>query len=117
MIYVDPQVLQTQVISAGMASFILEKVKDFKFIPIINCDSDKLNKWVAILMAGITAAGITFNYSYTPEGLFTLQIDNLTFWGIFDSLKVWMFQYMMQQVAYKNVIKKTVKVEPILVIK
>jgi len=113
MIYLDPQILQSQVISAGAASFILEKVKDSKLMPMINCDSDTLNKWIGIIMAGITAAGITFNYSYTPEGLFTLTIANLTVWGVFDSLKTWLFQYMVQQWAYKNVIKKTVKVESV----
>ena len=106
MIYSDPQVLQAQALYAGLASLILEKVKESKLIPAVNFDTDTLNKWIAILMAGVTAAGISVKYSYSTDGLFTLQIANLTFWGIFDSLKNWAWQYGMQQLIYKNVIKK-----------
>jgi hypothetical protein len=111
MIYVDPQILQSQAFYAGVASLLFEKAKDSKYIPMINCDSEKLNKFIGIAIAFITAMGITMKYSYTAEGLFTLTVSNLTFWGIFNSLKTWGFQYMLQQVAYKNVIKKTVKTE------
>lgn len=107
MIYLDPQILQSQVFYAGVTSTALEIIKKSKFMPQINMNSDTLNRYIGIGMAILTAAGISIKYSYSPEGLFTLQIANLTFWGIYDSIKTSAFQYMIQQWAYKNVIKKT----------
>jgi len=101
MIYYDSQIIASQVVFSSIIVWLFREVKKCGWITFINGETPKVNKLIAIISSGLVALGLNTTYSYTPEGIFTLQVTGLTLIGVYEGLKQWMFSYIVQQTGYR----------------
>lgn len=93
----------SQVVIAGLCSYVLERLKKSSWFPVIDMNTKKLNSFVAAGMAAAASIGINFQYDQTAG---TLLISGLTL-ATFHHV-IWDFakQYLFQQMVYDTAIKK-----------
>jgi len=95
-------IVASQITASGVVIVLMEIAKKVPWLPITK-DTDKLNRWVAIIASGLVAAGIHGSYSWNPQtrifGLFT-QVPTLSIflWGVGH----WLRSYVFQQGMYKT---------------
>ncbi len=103
MVYYDPQILADQMIYSGVLVFIVNKLKRWKQVPLINQYSHKLNNYIHIATSFIAAAGINYNYSYVPDanGTITIVLTGISLASLISFGKTWAVSYMMQSYGSK----------------
>lgn len=101
MVYYDGQVIANQIVYGAIGTFVIQKIKSSKLVPFINEQTYWINRTLAILTSGIAAIGINYSYSYTSDGVLNIAITGLTFWGLVEGMKQWLFAYVIQQTGYK----------------
>lgn len=106
MVYYDTNVLTNQMFYGVVGNWVVNKIKSSPYIPFINAHTKGLNRAVAIGVAGISAIGIDYTYTYSQEGLLTFTLSGLTFWAIFEHVKQFIVAYIAQQIPY-HVMKPT----------
>ena len=100
MVYYDGQVLTNQLAYGLIGNELVKWVKTTKLIPFINTNTFWLNRGMAMLVATISALGINYSYTYTPEGVFTITLTNLTIAGVWHGVQQWVLAYGAQQLPY-----------------
>lgn len=83
--------------------WILQQVKKAKFIPFIQQNTYTINRIAALLLAGVTTAGIGFTFD---RGDGTLVITGLTLAGIVTALWHWVTNYALQETIYQAAVNK-----------
>lgn len=99
MIY-DGQVIANSVAYAALGNWFITKVKNSELVPWINKQSYWINKVFAMLIALVAAVGVTYTYTYSPDGVLNLTLSGLTLLNIWVSFKTWLFSYALQQTGY-----------------
>lgn len=103
-VFYDGQVITNQFAYAAIGNWIINKIKQTSLIPFVNNQTYILNHIIAISIAGVSALGINYSYSYTPDGVLAITLTGLTFVGVSTALWQWFISYVMQQGVY-NVMK------------
>lgn len=94
--------MEGQVVIGAIASFLIQKLKAFPWLPWIHQGTPNMNKALSALIAFATAAGFTFGYSGTFDSgyvitLTTPPVDLLIRFG---------FAYITQQGSYHLYVKQ-----------
>jgi UDP-N-acetylmuramyl pentapeptide phosphotransferase/UDP-N-acetylglucosamine-1-phosphate transferase len=99
-----PTNLQDQIVLAGVAVWIIEKLKASKRFPFIDQYTDQLNKWlsVALAIAGTVGISVTFNMA---DG--SLLITGLTPESVLSFAWNATSQFVIQQAGYHGVLKRS----------
>lgn len=101
MVYYDGQVITDQIIYGVAGNWLIGKIKRSNLVPFINKHTYWLNRALTVLMALMSAVGIEHAYSFeATEGVFTLTLTGLTFWGVVHHLKQFLVAYVFQQIPY-----------------
>lgn len=100
MVYYDGQVLTNQIAYGILGHSIISWLKKTALVPFINKNSWWINRSLAIVLATISAVGINYSYSYSPDGVFVLTLRGLTLSGIWSGLLQWLVAYGSQQLPY-----------------
>jgi hypothetical protein len=92
-------IVASQVTASGVVIFLMEVAKKIPWLPITQ-DSEKLNRWVAIIGSGLVAAGIHASYTWNPSTrAWTLSGVLPTLpaigWGLAHWARSWIFQQGM----------------------
>lgn len=91
---------------------IIEKAKQSNLVPWLTVNSERVNGWVAIVTAGIAAVGVHATFDQTAG---VLTITGLTAAGLWNAAMEYARQYMLQQIAYKKLVKPDPAEKPIVV--
>lgn len=89
-----------QVSIALAVSWILERVKQGEAISWVRADTQKLNRWIAIIVALASSVGVGFSYHAG-----TLTITGLTLTSILTYAWHWLEQFVVQEASYQLVVK------------
>lgn len=100
MVYYDPQVLTNQAVYGVVGNYVIGWLKRTRWVPFINAHSQKVNRALTIGIALVSALGIEYSYSYTPQGHFLLDLGGLTIPSLFDHGKQFLVSYIAQQIPY-----------------
>jgi len=87
---------------AYMGSSAIEWLKQQKWFPWMTADSTVLNRWVGRLVAAVSVVGI--HMTFDPNAG-TLLVSGLSLAGIGGALVEFVKQYLLQQIAYRSVVK------------
>lgn len=103
MVYYDPQILADQMIYSGVLVFLMNKLKRWKQVPFINQYSHKLNNYIHVATSFLAAAGINYNYAYTPSenGTLIITLTGISIASFMSFGKTWIVSYMMQSMGSK----------------
>lgn len=93
----------SQVTLASIAVWIIEKAKSSSRLPWLGQGTDNLNRFIAVLIALTTAAGITWSF-YPDTG--TLTVEGLTLQNMLRLLWLAVQQLACQEVIYRTAVKK-----------
>lgn len=87
----------------------IQHVKNSKWFPWLSAETERLNRFVAIIVSGATAFGIHTSFDHSNG---VLTITGLTLATIGTGIYNWGSSYITQQVLYKaTVATKTVEVK------
>lgn len=100
MVYYDGNVLTNQIVYGVIGNYLVGLAKRSPWLPFLNAATPYLNRAVTIGIALVSALGLEYTYSYTPEGMFTLTLAGLTFWSVFEHGKQFLVAYIFQQIPY-----------------
>lgn len=100
----------SQVTYSTIAVMFLQWLKNTRFAPFINFETDALNKMIGALLAALTAVGIHSQY----DGLtHTLTITGLTVAAVFHGIWHFVQSFSFQQLIYHGVLKRPVVAVPV----
>ncbi len=95
----------SQFTASGIAVWLLQKIKGSPKIPQVTQQTDGLNRVLAVLLAALTAGGITYGYAW-EAGTLTFSIQGLTVTGILSFLWHIATSLTAQEVIYRGAVKK-----------
>lgn len=98
--------LEHQIGIGLMTSYGLEILKKAGTIPWIRQDTEKLNRWLSIIMAFLTSVGLQFASEHNPTTggwIITIAVPSVPV--IWDTLVHATLQYGIQHTAYKGLLK------------
>lgn len=97
------EVISSQITTAAVAVWVLQKLKQCPRLPFINHGTDTLNTIISATLAALTAAGIYFNFDSDAGTLMVtgLTVDNALHFGW-----EWFTSFVMQETVYRGVVKK-----------
>lgn len=106
--------LQQQIGAAAAVAWIIERLKTYSWFPLLNVDSDKLNRVISVVTAFFVSAGFTWSYqgNIFDGGAFTVVIPK--------AADLWAFgttfagSMGLQELFYRGAVKptpKTVEIE------
>lgn len=99
---VGADLIGTQLTSAAVVVYLLQKIKQARWIPWVREQTRALNQALAIMAAGATAIGI--HWTFDPAAG-ALTITGLTLSGLTHGTWEWIKQVAIQQVLYDGVIE------------
>jgi hypothetical protein len=94
-------IVSTQLSSAVIAAYVIQKVKSWQKIPGINFDTENLNRWLAIAVACLTGSGI---YVTFDPGVGRAVIEGLTVGNAYHFIAHAVQQFALQHATYKGII-------------
>lgn len=103
MMYYDANILANQIGASGLTVWLIRAMKQ-SHLPMfawINEHSWLVNRTLAILASLAVSLGLSYQYSYTPEGILTLSLSGLTVASLIDHARIWLVGYMIQQSGYR----------------
>lgn len=98
----NEQELIWSAVIAWMSAKGIEALKVLPFFPWLTANTERINRWVARLVAFCATLGIHSTFDRESGRLI---IDGLTYSGVFIAVGEYAKQYMMQEVAYKKFIR------------
>jgi hypothetical protein len=98
----------TQLTASAMVVWILQQLKKAKTIPWVSVETDKLNRWLAVLGAALASIGIHYTFDHTAG---VLTITGLTLTGILTGTWHWFQSYVVQEALYRATVYKSPQVE------
>lgn len=88
--------------SAAVIATLLQMVKNWNKVPWLTRDTGRTNAAVSILLAGLTALGLSYDGSFdATTGAFTLGFHG-TIGGLVDGISHWVGQWVAQHAFYKG---------------
>lgn len=100
MVYYDGQVLSNQLAYGVIGHSLLAWLKKTQLVPFINKNTYYVNRGMAILFATISAVGINYSYTYSPDGTLAITLTGLTLSGVWHGFLQWVMAYASQQLPY-----------------
>lgn len=94
--------LVSQVTSAAIVVYLLQSLKRSQWLPWLTMESARLNHFVAVGAAAVSAVGVHVAYS-ADEG--TLLVTGLTASSLLHSIWHIANQYALQRITYDAVVK------------
>lgn len=94
-------IFSNQLVIAAVSSWLMEKLKDSKYFPLITTETERLNKLFAATVAALATAGILVTTNWDGS-TFTFSIANLTLPTVGAFLWHWVGQYVYMKFAYKG---------------
>lgn len=91
-------VMSTELVVNAVTVFLLQLLKNSKWFPWLTTESAKLNRWIAIVAAGLASIGVNSTFDHTTG---TLVITGLTLISIWHGLCQWVVSFVGQQVIFK----------------
>lgn len=103
MMYYDANVLANQVAASGLIVWIIRALKQSRlpWLSWINEHSWLVNRTLSIVAALLVSLGLSYQYSYTPDGVLTLSLSGLTLASLIDHARTWLVGYILQQTGYR----------------
>ena len=103
MMYYDSQAISSQVVASAVIVWLIRRIKASALIPWVNENTKVINKTLAVVMSGIAAIGVGWNYTYSAadDGTLVFTITGLSFSSIIGYIKSWIFSYVVQQSGYR----------------
>ena len=92
------QSLQNQLILNAIIVGLMQHLKNSKWFPWLHAESEKLNRWVAIILAGLASLGVHSNFDRASG---VLTITGLTTATIVPGIYNWIVSFISQQVIFK----------------
>ena len=99
----ESELISSQLSLAYATSAAIEFFKNQKWFPMLDKETQTLNRLVAIAASFVVAIGIHWTFD-AAEG--TLVIGGLTVANIWHGLLAWIQQYAFQQGAFRLLIKE-----------
>jgi len=94
--------LELSVVLAWVASWIVQKLKNWEWLTVIAPGAVKANRVLAALLAAAAVVGIHFQYTADTG---TLVITGLFATSVITLAIQWAFQFLAQEVVYRNLLK------------
>lgn len=92
------------IVSAATVATLLQLVKNSPMFPWLSRDTGPLNALISIILAGITALGLSYSANFDHEtGSFTIGFTG-TIGGIMDGIAHWVGQWTAQHAVYKGLV-------------
>ena len=83
--------------------FIFQWLKNSHWFPWITHETEVLNRYIGVIMAGLLSLGIHYEWSVSANSL-TLFLP--TWLELFHHLRDWFVQWAMQQYVYKTGVRE-----------
>lgn len=100
-------ILATQFTSSAVVVYLMQKLKNAKWFPLVQDGRAILNRIVSIAAAFLTAVGISWSWTKDPAtGLHTFAIANIGMWSMIYGVWHWLNQYALQETIYQATINK-----------
>jgi hypothetical protein len=93
----------SQVTLSAVSVVVMQWIKGSKLFPFITATTDKLNKVVAAVLAGVTAIGVHYTYDATTA---TLTVVGLSWAALGHAAWHWLQSYAFQETIYKGAFHK-----------
>lgn len=90
------------------AVYVIQWLKGAGWFPWLNDNSARVTRWIGIIIAFITSAGVKYAASLNPDGSHHIVLDLPTYKAIFDTGLHALAQFGGQQVLYHTAVKETV---------
>lgn len=103
MMYYDANVLANQVAASGLIVWVIRALKQSRapWLSWVNEHSWLVNRTLGIGAALAVSLGLSYQYSYTPDGVLTLSLSGLTIASLIDHGRTWLVGYILQQTGYR----------------
>lgn len=95
--------ISSQVIIAALVSYAIEFIKGSKYFPFITAESAKVNRFVSVVLSGLSALGIHVVCSKLNHSCVFTWTDGIT---VLTVLWHWVSQFVYQHLIYKVAVKK-----------
>lgn len=99
----DMSVLSTQLVLNAIAVFALQHLKSSKYFPWLTAETQKLNRIIAVVAAGLTSIGVHYSFDHTTG---VLMITGLTVASLWQGLCNWVTSFISQQVIFKATVSQ-----------
>lgn len=100
--------LTTQIAISSIIIWLMNKLKKSRFFPFMTEFTERTNKWVGVIIAGLVSLGIHTQYGFDHDtGVFSLTISGLMLGSILDHGKDWILAWVIQHYGYQA--SKTLK--------
>ena len=91
-------------VTAATVSTLLQLAKNSPLVPWLSRETGRLNAFLSIALAGLTALGLSYTASFDETtGAFTIGFTG-TLGGVIDGLAHWTGQWTAQHAMYKGLI-------------
>jgi hypothetical protein len=101
------EALGGQITLSAVVVFLMQFAKNTKWFPFLDANSDKLNRWVAVGAAALTAIGIHWAYdtsfSWMTGGVITIIWPGLH--GVAHGTWEWLQSLAVQEWMYRSTVK------------
>lgn len=95
-------------VAAYLCAEILQWVKHHPKIALLQLNEKRLNRYVSILVAGITSIGVNVGFDANAG---TLTVSGLLAGSIVSHIGEWVRQWVFQQVMYRTAIQPNQRAE------
>ena len=107
------QFIVNQITLAGIAVWVIQRLKASKWAPWLSDITDNANRIVAVVIASLSAAGIIVTYEWSgATGQFSLDITGLTATNVMEFLWKVVQSIVLQEGFYRVVKASQVKAIP-----
>ena len=100
-------VLATQFTSSAVVVYLMQKLKNASWFPLVQQGRATLNRIVSIVAAFAVAVGVSWSWSLDKaSGTHTLVISGLSIYAVGHGLWHWLNQYALQETIYQTTSNK-----------
>jgi len=102
--------IMAQIVLAYLGTRLVELLKRWSGVPWMTDTTEKVNRAVAALVALVATIGISVAGSWDGTAhTYTIVIGGLDVGNILGVLWGWFSQFVLQQMAYKGIVKQEAK--------
>jgi hypothetical protein len=103
------EALGGQITLSAVIVFLIQLAKNTSWIPKVDINSDKLNRWLAVILSGVAAVGIHWaydaNFSWVSGGVLTIIWPGFN--GVVHGAWEWLQSFAVQEWMYRSTVKST----------
>lgn len=100
-------ILATQFTSSAVVVYLMQKLKNAKWFPLVQQGRAFINRVVSIGAAFLVAVGVSWSWSLDKSsGTHTLVISGIGLWAVLHGCWHWLNQYALQETIYQATVNK-----------